>query len=599
MSSSMTQSTPLMSRSSPTDLTAFLKDKLGILIRGWWAIAASVGVFLLLAVGYLVFTKPLYEASARVLILERGARPLNVTKGRGEDRVYENSEDFIPTQLGILLSQRVVGRAIEAVGLDNLPTLRAAAGNGEKPVLAAIDRYLAVTRPDRRAMILKISYRSWSQAEAEKMAQAVVDSYGNFLEEHYQHNNSRVVSLISKARDELSAELGELEKKHLELVRQNPILTAEGSGRLLISKRMERWDNAINEATVKSIQLQSQLKAARDLDRRGTSLVSVAYALNQLGGDNGSGVLAVASSVGQGSASDYVRMLSQQEQQLAERRGPQYSKVREIHDQITRVLERSRDSRHKIEQVEVKDLLDSIQQSLEALEETKAEYAKRRDEGLADARQFAAAQATELHIRSNMDRQRELFHTVVDHLKQAQLSGDFSSVSAHVIELVNSTSRPVSPRMTRTLGVALLVGVILGVTAVLAVDTWDARVRSLEDIRRVLDLGILGRIPLIPKDSVDTAGGAELVSHALPRSMPAESYKQLRTNFEFLRRKHDARVVLVTSPVSGEGKSVTASNLAISVALAGRKVLLVDADLRRPSPRMAGVERARWGWPPS
>jgi len=69
----------------------------------------------------------------------------------------------------------------------------------------------------------------------------------------------------------------------------------------------------------------------------------------------------------------------------------------------------------------------------------------------------------------------------------------------------------------------------------------------------------------------------------MPRSASSEAYKMVRTNLELIRRNRRVQVILVTSPNSGDGKSVTASNLAISAAHAGRRVLLVDADLRRPT----------------
>lgn len=136
---------------------------------------------------------------------------------------------------------------------------------------------------------------------------------------------------------------------------------------------------------------------------------------------------------------------------------------------------------------------------------------------------------------------------------------------------------PVSPQPVRNLGLAGLLGLLLGVALALLRGLADASVRDGESLRQVTASALLGQIPY----DVD-ARTNPLIVGAAAYSPRAEAIRQLRTNLRFVDAQQPARVIAVTSAVKGEGKSSVACNLAISLAEGGWRVLLVDADLRRP-----------------
>ena len=175
-----------------------------------------------------------------------------------------------------------------------------------------------------------------------------------------------------------------------------------------------------------------------------------------------------------------------------------------------------------------------------------------------------------------------MFNTVVDQLKQAKLTGDFSGTWSHIIEPPTAPSKPVRPLASLTLALALVAGSVLGVLAALAKHMLDPRIRSPQELRRLCEAPMLGQAPRLGESPLGRARPPGLICRDLPHSPSAEAYKVLRANLDILRRDPALRVLLVTSPLAGEGKSTVASNLAICLAQAGRKVLLVDADLRAP-----------------
>src|SRR5512135_1181341 len=553
-----------------------------IIRREWRLIGISTLICLAVAIIYLARTKRTYQAEVRLLVLQQGGRPLNVAN-TDPNRLMEGTEDYIPNHILIISSPQVVKRAIDKVGLDNLPSLLAAKKGGLDPVVEAI-KNLKVTRPDRLAQVLRVEYRAGERAEVARTAEAITDSYKQFIEETFQKNSSTAIAIISKARDDSSRELGELEAKYLELRRKNPALITGEQRHSFLADRLASWDKAANEAMVKAVQLKAQLELGRQLTRDGTELWAVAHAISQLGGDTGNLMAGLTSGPSQAGAADYIRQLTQEQQQLAERFGPQYSKVRELQAQIDRIRGRARGARSRLEGDEARDLVRAIEQSLGSVQAMRNELGKQFGQDQERAKQVEEDLLAEEYLRGKLERQRALLNTVVDQLKQAQFVGAYSSITSQVIAPTHALRSPVYPRVGLTLALALAAGCAVGMGAAVVLDRLDQRVRSIDELRRLTGLAVLGQVVLLPGKRSGAMGPIGLICHAKPDSYWAEAYRAIRTNLEFLRRRNQKlQVLLVTSPYSGDGKTTAASNLAISFALAGRRVLLIDADLRSPS----------------
>jgi capsular exopolysaccharide synthesis family protein len=161
----------------------------------------------------------------------------------------------------------------------------------------------------------------------------------------------------------------------------------------------------------------------------------------------------------------------------------------------------------------------------------------------------------------------------------------FSSSNASnllsVVEPAVAPIAPVSPRPLLNTLLAAAAGLLLGAAIAFVVEHLDDTIKDSDAVQEVTDLSTLGTIARMKRDR----GGSEIYQLATllyPRSGVAEAYRTLRTNIEFASVDAPIRTLLVTSAVAGEGKTITAANLAVVFAQAGRQVLLVDADLRKP-----------------
>ncbi len=150
--------------------------------------------------------------------------------------------------------------------------------------------------------------------------------------------------------------------------------------------------------------------------------------------------------------------------------------------------------------------------------------------------------------------------------------------SAQVVKPADEAPK-VSPRTLRNGVIAFFLGLVLALIVVFLVDALDTRVRSVDSIREALGLPLLGRLAAPPSRLRKRNA---LVMLAAPRSAEAESFRVLRATLDFANAEHGSRTIMITSAVDSEGKSTTVANLAVALARAGRRVVLIDADVGRP-----------------
>lgn len=183
----------------------------------------------------------------------------------------------------------------------------------------------------------------------------------------------------------------------------------------------------------------------------------------------------------------------------------------------------------------------------------------------------------------------QIYTGLLVNLEKAQVDRTRQNDTVVVAEYASAPNpkKPLRPVPLRNLLLGAVVGAAIGIFGAFLLEYLDDAIRSSEEVRRYLDLPVLGQIPSVPE-------GLRLITELHPKSPVAEAYRTLRSNISFVTIDEPIRTLVVTSSSIAEGKSVTTANLSLTMALEGKRVLLADADLRHPAQQeLFGLEERK------
>ena len=173
---------------------------------------------------------------------------------------------------------------------------------------------------------------------------------------------------------------------------------------------------------------------------------------------------------------------------------------------------------------------------------------------------------------------QQIYDSLLQRAKETGVSTELKTSNIRVVDRAETPLRPVSPQKSINMVLALFGGSVLACGLVFFFEYMDSRIKSPDEIKQHLGLPHLGMLPTLG-DKVDQA--YPLVNNGVPPNF-SEAFRGIRTNVLFSSAQEGSRSIVVTSTAPGEGKSMVASNLAISLAQAGQRVMLMDADMRKP-----------------
>ncbi|MBC8289208.1 MAG: polysaccharide biosynthesis tyrosine autokinase [Planctomycetes bacterium] len=571
------------------------------------------GLIIGLLCGHLVYQQlgPEFTATAKVLVSKRTAVP---TRQEGEAHTWGDRAEHI----ALIMSPLIVTRAIELHDLDKLPTLAAS----NDPVEDIIDD-LKVTRSaglDQSVLnVLDVTFKSKSRDDAKKVVNAVIDAYDKFLKSQHTKNTNELIQLVDKTSAKIQGDIDKVENEYDQFrdsapvylrtsergvngerisvpanIHQNTLDTLQQKRDLLLGQRneVESQIQAIESALLAG-QPREELAATIQLFSAPATASSGA-AQSPLAVNNPNSV--------QASLDAQLLPLLLRERQLIYEFGPDWPEVVVVRSQMATLYQYYQqrglpipgqagnaartNPLTQLRTASGKDLIDlyllSLRQKLSSIADQEMRIEVETKSVAKKARTLNAYLDQDRKFNDRIDRLNGLWNLM--ETQASKLDIEKETPGYNLQQIAPARDQLSLKRIAKLYGAGVIAVCGLLGAIIFWVEWRDTTLKSVEEIRNGLALPILGTVPDFETRVRGVTGPLQpaLCYYHTPGSPEAEAYRSVRTAFNVCVSSAQ-KLIQVTSPEPGDGKSTLISNLAIAIAQSGRRVLLIDADLRKPT----------------
>lgn len=543
-----------------------------------WLVAGAIVAACAVAYFWTLRQPRIFEADCTIAYEPSPARPL----GRDIDDMsapmqYWSAREYYATQNEIIRSRIVAEKAVRKLGLQHFGRAASASAAGAAPNLThaamALKQQLSVAQ-DRDTRIVHVKIRDRNAERAMILANAVADAYIEKTTEDRLGSTTNALEWLGGQLDGLKQDLERSELSLHDFVKEEANLSMPfEEQQSLVSEEIHAYNKELNEARVTRLGLEARLEELEKIDPSDPATLDAR-------------VLAASATLT--AVREKLLDRATERARLATRYGDQHPQIRELDVELTRLGAQIRG--------EVDGMLAGARSQLREARRIETGLRTLLDQANRTGLDLNLKEITHRRLQRERDNSARLYGTILERTAETDLAHALQVTFVRVVDRALVPTFSVYPVMRTNLTIGAVIGLLFGIGVALLLSQLDKTIRSVEDAE-ALGITILGIMPKIEtgvplggsyysrKRARQTAAVVEnrdLVVHTHPKSSVAECCRTIRTNLTFMAADHPHRAIVVTSPNPREGKTTVTLSLAISLAQSGKRVIVVDTDLRRP-----------------
>lgn len=544
-------------------------------------VLSTLYVFLLMGVIYYFLAPRLFESSARILIVDQQQGQLGMVGNQ------ISNDNTITTHRELVVSPVVIQRAIEQLDPKYLTDLRDI--RPQKWVESIAERLSASIT--RKTNIIDVSYRSRSPEAAAAVVRAIIQAYLDFVDENHKGTAGEITSLLTDKRDQIQATLT-AKQQELQQLRQQVGHLAVSSDDQIVEPMIQRalsLNEALLTAQEKRVVLEATLSSVEQASARGEDISQ-----QLMGIEANVGQQMLLAAIGMGP--EDIHVLGEQKQKLLTTEqeiqglssvfGPSHPHMQELRQKaasLRQYLESQRlgagpvgdnGPRAAADQTVIDMLRKAVVQARQVETQLSMSYELARSEAATHSDALTQLRTLEREVA----RTEALSDSLIDSIAKIDMRQVQAPIKATVVREPLPGEKPVSPQLRFVVFVCLTGGVLVGGLIVYLQDILDDRFSSPEELSAQLRVPILSIVRHL--EPLPGTGLNSVYTYALPNAVESEAFRTLRTTLSVGGEVYDR--LLVSSSEPGDGKTMISANLSVAFAQAGKRTLVIDADLRRP-----------------